>query len=44
MNNLKMYNDEEIIKLIIEKKITAADLTDSGICPTCFNKNHNNIL
>ena len=44
MDNLKIYSDEEIIKLINEKKITAADLTDSGICPTCFNKNHNNIL
>lgn len=44
MNNLKMYSDEEIVKLIIDKKVTAADLTDSGICPTCFNKEHNNIL
>ena len=44
MNNLKMYSDEDIVKLIIDKKVTAADLTDSGICPTCFNKEHNNIL
>jgi len=44
MNNLKMYSDEEIIRLIIEKKISAADLTDSGICPTCFDRKYNNVL
>ncbi len=44
MNNLKLYSDEEIVNLIIEKKVTAADLTDSGICPTCFDKEHNNVL
>lgn len=44
MDNLKIYSNDEIIKLIIEKKITAADLTDSSICPTCFDKKHNNIL
>ena len=44
MNNLKTYKDDEIINLIIEKKVTAADSTDSGICPTCFNKKHNDVL
>lgn len=42
MNNL--YSDEEIIKLIHQNKMTPGDLTDLGICPTCFNKKHNNIL
>lgn len=44
MNDLKKYSNDEIIKLIKEKKIEAADLTDSGICPTCFNRNNNNVL
>ena len=44
MDDLKKYSDEEIIKLIKENKVTAADITDSGICPTCFDKKHNNIL
>ena len=44
MDNLKIYSDEEIIKLIIEGKVSSADLTDSSICPTCFDKEHNNIL
>lgn len=44
MENLKMYTEEEIVKLIKEGKVEAADLTDSGICPTCFNKEHNNVL
>lgn len=44
MNNLKEITDNEIINIIKEGKITEADLIDSGICPTCFNKNNNNIL
>lgn len=44
MDNLKKYTDEEIVELIKTKKIDAADLTDSGICPTCFNKEHNAVL
>ena len=44
MNNLKEYNDEEIIVLLNEKKITFADLTDSGICPTCFDKKYNGVV
>lgn len=44
MDNLKSYSDEEIVELIKEKKIGIADLTDSGICPTCFNKEHNEVL
>lgn len=44
MNNLKEYSDEQIIKLLKDKKITFADLTDSGICPTCFDKEHNGVV
>ena len=44
MNNLKMYSDDKIIELILKKEISTADLTDSGICPTCFDIKHNNIL
>ena len=44
MNNLKDYSDEEIVKMIQEGQVTNADLTDSGICPTCFDREHNNCL
>jgi len=44
MNNLKVYSDQEIIDLIKDNKVSAADLTDSKICPTCFDKKYNNIL
>ena len=44
MDNLKELNKEELIKLVKEHKITPADFTDSGICPTCFDKENNNIL
>lgn len=44
MNNLKDYSDEEIVKMIEEGTVTNADLTDSGICPTCFDREHGNVL
>ena len=44
MNNLKEYSNEEIVTLIKEGKINHADLTDSGICPTCFDKANNHVL
>ena len=44
MDNLKEYTEEEIVELIKSKKIGPADLTDSGICPTCFNKEHGEVL
>lgn len=44
MNNLKEYSNEEIIKLIKEGTVTAKDLTDSGICPTCFNRDNGGVL
>ena len=44
MNDLKKYTDQEIVALIKKGKVSAADLTDSGICPTCFNKSNNDVL
>lgn len=44
MDNLKEYSTEEILGLIKEGKIGTADLTDSGICPTCFDKENNHVL
>ena len=44
MNNLKELSEEEIIKLILEGKVKEADLTDSGICPTCFDEKNNHVL
>ena len=44
MDNLKEYSTEEILGLIKEGKIGAADLTDSGICPTCFDKENKHDL
>ena len=41
MNNLKQYNNEEIIELIKSGKVGVADIVDSGICPTCFDKQNN---
>ena len=44
MDNLKQLSTEEIINLVKEKKISARDFTDSGICPTCFDREHDNVL
>ena len=44
MDDLKKYTNEEIVKLVKEGKVTPANLTDSGICPTCFNKANDNVL
>ncbi len=44
MDNLKEFKTEEIVNLLKEGKVTAADLTDSGICPTCFNRENNGVV
>ena len=44
MNDLKKYNNQEIVKMIEDGKVTVADIVDSGICPTCFDKENNHIL
>lgn len=44
MNNLKELKNEEIIELIKNGIISVADIVDSGICPTCFDKQYNHVL
>lgn len=44
MNNLKEFSNEEIVKLFKEGKIGIKDIVDSSICPTCFNKENDNVL
>jgi len=42
--NLREFSDEEIIKLVKEQKVEIKDFIDSGICPTCFDRDNGNIL
>ena len=42
--DLNEYSIDEIIELAKEGKITPANLTDSGICPTCFDRENGNVL
>lgn len=42
--NLKELSKEEIKKLIIDKEINVGDIVDSGICPTCFDRENDYIL
>lgn len=44
MNDLKKYTEEEIQKLIIDGVVSVENIVDSGICPTCFDKNNNHVL
>ena len=44
MDNLKQLSKGEVISLIKEGKVGAADLTDSGICPACFNRENDEVL
>lgn len=44
MDNLKEFSNEEIIRMLNEKKISFADLTDSGICPTCFDRENDFVV
>ena len=44
MKNLRSLKNLEIINLIKDKKIAPADMIDSGICPTCFDKENGNVL
>ena len=44
MYNLKEFNDGEIIELIEEGKIGEKDFIDSGICPTCFDRENNHLI
>ncbi len=42
--DLKSLSNEELKELVIKGEIGAAELTDAGICPTCFNRENGNIL
>lgn len=44
MDNLKELKNEELVNLVKQGKVTVADIVDSGICPTCFDKQNGNIL
>ena len=44
MDDLKNFQNEEIIELIKDGKVGVADIVNSGICPTCFDKQNNHIL
>lgn len=44
MDNLKQFDDKKIIELIKNGKVAVADIVDSGIWPTCFDKQNNHIL
>lgn len=44
MIDLKKISNKEIINLIKNKQIGVSDFIDSGICPTCFDKQNNYIL
>ena len=41
---MKNYSNKKTIELIKNKKISVKKLIDNGICPTCFNKENNDIL
>ena len=42
--DLKNYSNDEIVDLIKRKEIGAKELTDNGICPTCFDNANNGIV
>ena len=44
MDNLNKLSNDEITILVKNKKIRAKELTDAGICPTCFDKQNNYVL
>ena len=42
--DLTKLSNEELKELVIKGEIGAAELTDAGICPTCFNKENDKVL
>ncbi len=44
MKNLKDFEVTELITKIKNKEISAGNLIDNNICPTCFNKEHDACL
>ncbi|MBR6688857.1 MAG: HIT family protein [Clostridia bacterium] len=44
MQNLKGLSEKELEELVIKGEVKMPDLVDNGICPTCFNREHNDCL
>jgi len=44
LDDLKQLRNEEICELIKNGRVTVADIVDSGICPTCFDRQNGHIL
>ena len=44
MEDLKKMSNKEIIDLLKNKAIDVADFVDSGICPTCFDRENYNVI
>ena len=44
MDNLKELENDKLVELIKNGEVGVADVVDSGICPTCFDKENNHIL
>ncbi len=44
MEKLKQLSELELEELIIKGEVKMPDLVDNGICPTCFDRAHNNCL
>ena len=42
--NLKSKDLKELRELVLSHQIVAGDLTDMGICPTCFDRENDHIL
>ena len=42
--NLKELSNEELKKLVLNKKVEVKDIVDSGICPTCFDRENDHVL
>ena len=42
--DLKNMSNDHIKELIVKGEIGAADLTDAGICPTCFNRENDHVV
>ena len=42
--DLKKLSHDELVQLVKDKKVGMAELTDAGICPTCFDRANNNVL
>ena len=42
--DLKEFNQKELKELVLDGKVTVADMIDAGICPTCFDRENDHVL